>query len=231
MAICDIMKHSFQHRVLSFSLLILLVLLTSEVVSAASSSEKAFNKAVKAINKEKYDEAQQLLTTAASENHAPSIYLLGAMMLDNRDYAKAEQLLSQAVAAGVEQAKLPLANLYMNGAYDFAKNVDKARRLYLSIADTSDPDALYQQALCYDKGYCDTSVDTSRALELYDKAARNGSTDACSALAKSYTEQGQKSKALDYMSMAREYNFNKMNQFNRRDNHSNVKNAVASLLK
>lgn len=137
-------------------------------------AEKVFNKAVKALEKEKYDDAKSLLTESASMNHIPSEFLLGAIAYDNSDFKYAVEHYTNAAEAGYQPAIEFLSKFYLSNHLGYFADKGKARELILKLTNTDDGQLLYELAECYNNGYCGVQKDKHKAFELYKQSADKG---------------------------------------------------------
>lgn len=94
------------------------------------------------------------------------------MARKNPDVTKVSGLLSTALGNGDYRAAYALGTWYLHGRY-FKRNMKKAFH-YLRLAAKYDvPDALYDLAVCYEKG-AGTAVNLKKSAQLYLRAALLG---------------------------------------------------------
>ncbi len=116
--------------------------------------------------------ARKLYEVLAKEGHAYTLVPLARMYIDGEggpvDLERAEVLLEQAIALGVQEGVLQKASLHRarGDAAGYFHSIREASRLGILPAD-------YQLGLCYEYGN-GVSRDRERALEIMRTAAKRG---------------------------------------------------------
>lgn len=117
--------------------------------------------------------------TKTDAGSAAQLYERALAIMSSRgsDVQEATKLLRDAWVMGEPRAAYALATWYLSGANGFEKDIERAFELLTAAADKKVPAALYDLAICYEKGVA-VEVDLEEAFYLYLDAAIRGDQQA-----------------------------------------------------
>lgn len=111
---------------------------------------------------------------------------LSIMNLQHGDPRYVAQLLEQAVQLGDPHAAYALGTWFLHGAHGYPKDKNKGAELFEVAADAKLPDALFDLAVCYERGD-GVEKNPGKAFLLYLDAAVRGDKQAVFEVSRCYT--------------------------------------------
>lgn len=117
--------------------------------------------------------------------HPAYLQAYDLMQLENPDTTQVFELLQKAYAEGSREATYAIGTWYFFGSYDLPTDQKKGFKLFKEAAEQNYPNALYDLAVCYEKGI-PCKKNRKKAFACYLKAAIRGEVQSMEEVGRCY---------------------------------------------